>query len=140
MKKHFLLIALLAVALLSQSLNVKAQDPASGNRQTTLYGCCLFSENNTMPKGIYSFPATENTSFTPLWVNGDLMANGGATYANGLYYIFTYLDFGGMGVASLLTCDVESQEIIATADIPMYDYNISYISTDMAYDPTTGRI
>ena len=140
MKKHFLLIALLAMALLCPSIKAEAQDQTGDNPQTTLYGCCLYSETGTMPMGIYSFPATENTSFTPLWVNGDLMANGGATYANGLYYIFTYLDFGGMGVASLLTCDVESQEIIATADIPMYDYNISYISTDMAYDPTTGRI
>ena len=134
MKLFYSLLFLLSMALLPC---VTAYAQVKDNIATTLYGCCTYSESGSMPTGIYSFPASANTEFTPVWQSGDLLANGGACYANGKYYILSYLDFGGFGVATLLTCDVETKEM---QNYDIYDYNISYISTDMTYDPVTGQI
>lgn len=103
-----------------------------------IYGSCMYSESSDMSWGIYSFPASGPAEFTPVWVSGDLMANGGAVYADGKYYVVSYLDFGGgMAIAAFLKCDVENQEM-DFVQIP--DWNISYITTDMTFDPQTGNV
>ncbi len=91
-----------------------------------------------MSWGIYSFQATPEITFTPIWLDGDLMGNGGAVYANGKYYVLSYLDFGGaFTVGSLSICDVEKQEFNY---VDIMDWNVSYVTTDMTFDPATGNV
>lgn len=104
----------------------------------TIYGSWLFSESSEMSWGIYSFQSTPEIVFTPEWQNGDLMANGGAVYANGNYYIISFLDLGGgFGIGTFSICDVEKQQFDYTI---INDWNISYITTDMTFDPATGNV
>lgn len=104
----------------------------------TIYGSWQYSESYEMSWGIYSFQATPEITFTPVWLDGDLMGNGGAVYANGKYYVLSYLDFGGaFTVGSLSICDVEKQEFNY---VDIMDWNVSYVTTDMTFDPATGNV
>lgn len=116
------------------SLSVSGTNP----EPATIYGSWLFSESSEMSWGIYSFQSTPEIVFTPQWLSGDLMANGGAVYANGNYYILSYLDFGGgFGIGTFSICNVEKQQFDY---IDITDWNISYITTDMTFDPATGNV
>lgn len=118
-------------------VNLQAQTTLAKEAGITIYGSYLYSESSEMHWGIYSFPTRESISFTPVWINGDLMATGGAVYANGKYYIVSYLDMGFMSYGLLLACDIDKQEI-NPIEIENWDY--SCLSTDLTYDPSSGKI
>lgn len=111
---------------------------ASGNASApvTLYGSQIYAESG-VKWGLYSFPAQANTELTPVWLDGDLMATGGAVYANGKYYIISFMDLGFLKYGMLLTCDIDKQEY---EQVEIEDWNNSYITTDMTFDPSSGNI
>lgn len=112
--------------------------PARAVAQTTIYGAYLYSESAEMQPGIWSFPASADATFTNVFINGDLRPNGGAVYANGKYYVVSYMDMGFMMLAYMLVFDMETYEIENTVMIE--DWNVSYVTSDMTYDPSTGNI
>lgn len=126
--------AISAILLTLVPLSLRGQDAQA--EVTTIYGSQIYTESGVQ-WGIYSFPAQADTQFTPVWVSGDLMATGGAVYAGGKYYIISFLDFGFMVMGYFITCDVDKQEM---TPLEITDWNLSYLTTDMAYDPTSGKI
>lgn len=106
--------------------------------QKTIYGANLYSESEDMAPGIYSFTDTPDSKFTCVYTDGDLRPNAGAVYANGKYYAVSYMDMGFMTIAYMLVYDVSSYTM---QDMVMIeDWNVSYVSSDMTYDPSTGNI
>lgn len=110
---------------------------AEVSAQQTIYGACLYSEASEMQPGIYSFTDTPDAVFTSVFKNGDMLANGGAVYANGKFYTISYMDFFGMTMAYMQTVDMETFE---TEETIIEDWNVSYVTSDMTYDPATGNI
>lgn len=106
--------------------------------QKTIYGANLYSESEDMAPGIYSFTDTPDSKFTCVYTDGDLRPNAGAVYANGKYYAVSYMDMGFMTIAYMLVYDMSSYTM---QDMVMIeDWNVSYVSSDMTYDPSTGSI
>lgn len=106
--------------------------------QKTIYGANLYSESEDMAPGIYSFTDTPDSKLTCVYTDGDLRPNAGAVYANGKYYAVSYMDMGFMTIAYMLVYDVSSYTM---QDMVMIeDWNVSYVSSDMTYDPSTGSI
>lgn len=106
--------------------------------QKTIYGANLYSESEDMAPGIYSFTDTPDSKFTCVYTDGDLRPNAGAVYANGKYYAVSYMDMGFMTIAYMLVYDMSSYTM---QDMVMIeDWNVSYVSSDMTYDPSTGNI
>lgn len=106
--------------------------------QKTIYGANLYSESEDMAPGIYSFTDTPDSKLTCVYTDGDLRPNAGAVYANGKYYAVSYMDMGFMTIAYMLVYDVSSYTM---QDMVMIeDWNVSYVSSDMTYDPSTGNI
>lgn len=106
--------------------------------QKTIYGANLYSDSEDMAPGIYSFTDTPDSKFTCVYTDGDLRPNAGAVYANGKYYAVSYMDMGFMTIAYMLVYDVSSYTM---QDMVMIeDWNVSYVSSDMTYDPSTGSI
>lgn len=106
--------------------------------QKTIYGANLYSESASMAQGIYSFTDTPDSKLTCVYTDGDLRPNAGAVYANGKYYAVSYMDMGFMTIAYMLVYDMSSYTM---QDMVMIeDWNASYASSDMTYDPSTGNI
>lgn len=106
--------------------------------QKTIYGANLYSDSEDMAPGIYSFTDTPDSKLTCVYTDGDLRPNAGAVYANGKYYAVSYMDMGFMTIAYMLVYDVSSYTM---QDMVMIeDWNVSYVSSDMTYDPSTGSI
>ncbi|WP_418553792.1 hypothetical protein [Prevotella sp.] len=106
--------------------------------QKTIYGANLYSESEDMAPGIYSFTDTPDSKLTCVYTDGDLRPNAGAVYANGKYYAVSYMDMGFMTIAYMLVYDMSSYTM---QDMVMIeDWNVSYVSSDMTYDPSTGNI
>ena len=75
---------------------------------TTLYGEVTFSNSMNTPSadairwGLYSFPASANTSFTQLTLHNTLCANGGGAYRKGnLHFTSYYEDMSGEPATSI---------------------------------------
>ena len=124
---RFLLIACLCMAV-----QTRAQ------AQQTIYGAYLYSESESMLPGIYSLTDTPGASLTNVYADADLRPNGGAVYANGKYYAVSYLDIGFMMLAYMLVYDVGTFSLENTVMID--DWDVSYVTSDMTYDPSTGNI
>lgn len=129
------LIAVLLVSVLTCVPFCRAQS-ATTSPGVTLYGSQIYAESG-VKWGIYSFPAQAGTVPQPVWLDGDLMATGGAVYANGKYYIISFLDLGFLQYGLLLTCDIDEQTY---EPLDIYEWDNSYITTDMTFDPATGNI
>lgn len=137
MKKHLSgKVAITVCTLLLMLIPSSLRGADTKTEVTTIYGSQIYAESGTQ-WGIYSFPARPDTEFTPVWLSGDLMATGGAVYAGGKYYIISFLDWGFMVYGLFITCDVDNKEM---SYIEIEDWNFSYITTDMAYDPASGKI
>lgn len=125
-------LRLLLIACLCLAAQTQAQ------AQKTIYGAYLYSENGSMQPGIYSFTDTPDAGLTCVLVSGDLQPNGGAVYANGKYYAVSYFDMGFMTLAYMLVYDTGTFNLENTVMIE--DWNVSYVTSDMTYDPSTGNI
>lgn len=111
---------------------------AQNQEPVKLYGSIRYSSApEGFDWGVYSWNASEPVEFTPEFISGDLMASGGAVYAFGKYYIVSYLEFGGMYIGMLLTCDIETQ----TYDyVDIEEFDVSYVTSDMTFDSQSGKI
>lgn len=106
--------------------------------QKTIYGAYLYGELEQMSPGIYSFTDTPDSKLNCVFTDGDLRPNGGAVYANGKYYAISYMDIGFMTLAYMLVYDMQSYKLEDMVTIE--DWNVSYVTSDMTYDPATGNI
>ena len=103
----------------------------------TLCGILRYSDAPTIVNGLYTIEATENAAPTLYWRDSDLalMGNGGAVYANGKYYVLSFLDFGVL-LSTYVVADIEEQTYELMDKPTRIDF--SYIASDMTYDVTTG--
>lgn len=124
---------------LPMSSKASFQAPAFATGDGTLiYGNVIFASNWTeedAPVGIYSFPASANTSLNDVAIDENIQANGGGVYVDGKYCFVSYIEFFGMIFASYYIYDAETweQEL-------MLDASPTSIATDMTYDPMTSSI
>ena len=118
----------------------KAPVPMRAGDGTTLYGEVTFSNSMNTPSadaiqwGLYSFPASANTSFTQLTLHNTLCANGGGAYRKGnLHFTSYYEDMSGeLGYLYFCTMDLATYTIDRKA---LYPDSYGSIGVDMTYDP-----
>lgn len=102
--------------------------------KTTLYGTIVTDDDGIYTAGIYSFVPGEEMELTPVATRSDYIANGGGVYLNEKYY-FTLFMTGDPIRAVYNVYDFTNGSISSK----MYEGK-SYISSDMAYDPTTNNV
>ena len=132
-KLNYLKIVFLTlVSLFSYSVKGQSTPP-------TLCGILRYSNASTIVNGLYTIEATENAVPTLYWRDSDLalMGNGGAVYANGKYYVLSFLDFGVL-ISTYVVADIEKQTYELMDKPTRIDF--SYIASDMTYDVTTGLV
>ncbi len=103
-----------------------------------IYGGAIFADDWTtdyQPVGIYSFEKTDGATLRDEAVGDDYVVTGGGVYANGKYHFVTYMNFMGMVLANLYTCDISNWQIERALPVQP-----GSIAQDMAYDPTTGNV
>jgi len=129
MKKlfHYFLLASVACS----GLSVAAQD-----EPVTLYGVKTYCDSGGS-SGIYSISASPGAQPELYWADGDMIGSGGAVYAEGTFYVLTYIDFFGMTAWSYQICD----PVAKTYDFSMPEnLTFSDVGSAMTYDPSTGNI
>lgn len=125
-------VFLVLVSLFSYSVKGESTPP-------TLCGILRYSNTSTIVNGLYTIEAAENAVPTLYWRDSDLalMGNGGAVYANGKYYVLSFLDFGVL-ISTYVVADIEKQTYELMDKPTRIDF--SYIASDMTYDVTTGLV
>ncbi len=122
-----------AALLLTAALGVTAQ---TQSEPVTLYGLKTYCESGCV-NGIYSLPAQEDAQPEIYWPNGDMFGTGGAVYAEGKFYVLTYIDFFGTQMWYYQIADVESKTDQFIMD--QYEYGFKDAGSAMTYDHTTGN-
>lgn len=105
---------------------------------TLIYGDVIFADSWTeenAPAGIYSFPASSNTTLEAVAIDDALQANGGAVYVNGKYHFTYYMEFFGMIFANYYVYNAETWEVETEAES-----DATSIAMDLTYDPTTDAV
>ncbi len=124
-------ICFLLVTMTCFGLFAAAQDDP-----VTLYGLKTYSESGG-PNGIYTLKASPGAQPELYWADGDMIGSGGAVYAEGRFYVLTYMDFFGSMYWSYMVCDPAAK----TYDFSMpEDLTVSDAGSAMTYDPSTGNI
>ncbi len=104
----------------------------------TVYGSVIYADTWTpdnAPYGIYSFPATGNTSLTLVHQASNMEVNGGGVYYEGRYYFTNSFQYGGATYANYYIYNTETWEVINA--IPV---STAALASDMDFDPITKRI
>ena len=105
---------------------------------TLIYGDVIFASNWTeenAPAGIYSFPASPNTTMEAVAINDALQANGGGVYVNGKFHFTYYMEFFGMIFANYYVYNTETWEVETEAES-----DAPNIAMDLAYDPVADAV
>ncbi|MDE7159258.1 MAG: choice-of-anchor J domain-containing protein [Muribaculaceae bacterium] len=103
-----------------------------------IYGGAIFSDAWTAENqavGIYSFEKNDGSTLRGEAVGDDWVVTGGGVYANGKYHFVSYMNFMGMVLANMYTCDISDWQIERALPV-----KAGAIAQDMAYDPTTGNV
>lgn len=103
-----------------------------------IYGGAIFADdwtNDYQAVGIYSFDKTDGSTLRDEAVGDDWVVTGGGVYANGKYHFVTYMNFMGMVLANMYTCNITDWQIERALPVKP-----GAIAQDMAYDPTTGNV
>lgn len=134
MNRHYYLRIIVSTLLLLGSFFGMAQ-----TTPTTLCGILRYSNAPTIINGLYTIEAQQDAKPTLYWRDTDLalMGNGGAVYANGKYYVLSFLDFGVL-ISTYVVADIETMTYEAKDEPMRIDY--SYIASDLTYDATTGMV
>lgn len=115
------------------------QSPAlTAGDGVTIYGSVIFGAswtNDNSPSGMYSFPASANTTLTSLMIGSNFEANGGGVYVDGKYHMVNYMDIFGFIIANYHIYNTETWETIYSADV-----DATSVATDMTFDPITGNV
>lgn len=85
--------------------------------------------------GIYSFPATADLTFSLLISSPNMLANAGATYADGKYYFIYYTQAMGALLTYYRIADADTWELLSS-----FRVDNTSLCTDLTYDPTTETI
>ena len=130
---NYLRITISTLLLLSTVFSVAQTTPP------TLCGILRYSDSPTIVNGLYTIEAQQDAKPTLYWRDSDLalMGNGGAVYANGKYYVLSFLNFGVL-ISTYVVADVEAMTYELKDKPTRIDY--SYIASDMTYDATTGLV
>ncbi len=130
---NYLRIIISTLLLLSTVFSVAQTTPP------TLCGILRYSDSPTIVNGLYTIEAQQDAKPTLYWRDSDLalMGNGGAVYANGKYYVLSFLNFGVL-ISTYVVADVEAMTYELKNKPTRIDY--SYIASDMTYDATTGLV
>lgn len=130
---NYLRIIISTLLLLSTVFSVAQTTPP------TLCGILRYSDSPTIVNGLYTIEAQQDAKPTLYWRDSDLalMGNGGAVYANGKYYVLSFLNFGVL-ISTYVVADVEAMTYELKDKPTRIDY--SYIASDMTYDATTGLV
>lgn len=130
---NYLRIIISILLLLSTVFSVAQTTPP------TLCGILRYSDSPTIVNGLYTIEAQQDAKPTLYWRDSDLalMGNGGAVYANGKYYVLSFLNFGVL-ISTYVVADVEAMTYELKDKPTRIDY--SYIASDMTYDATTGLV
>ena len=134
MNRHYYLRIIFSALLLLGSFFGMAQ-----TTPTTLCGVLRYSNAPAFKNGLYTIEAKQDAQPTLYWRDTDLalMGNGGAVYANGKYYVLSFLDFGVL-ISTYVVADIETMTYEAKDEPMRIDY--SYIASDLTYDATTGMV
>lgn len=130
---NYLRIIISILLLLSTVFSVAQTTPP------TLCGILRYSDSPTIVNGLYTIEAQQDAKPTLYWRDSDLalMGNGGAVYANGKYYVLSFLNFGVL-ISTYVVADVEAMTYELKDKPTRIDY--SYIASDMTYDATSGLV
>lgn len=107
---------------------------------TTLWGN-LIEENhypNTYIMGVYSFPASNGFTITPLATNSNLIGKGGATFFDNIFHYVNYMSYYGMTSAYYGEYSTESW----TETVP-YAYSSdanNILAAATTYDPVSSNV
>lgn len=116
--------------------NIVITEVAPAEPATVLYGTIVTDSDNSYTAGIYSFEPGEQMELTPVVTRTDCVANGGGVYVDEKYHftLFMMMDVSTV-FAAYNVYDFETGQIQSV----MHE-GLSYIASDMAYDPTTGNV
>lgn len=113
----------------------KAARTSSGT-VPTIYGLMVYDTSwRSYDYGIYSYPATDGLSFTPVYVNSSMLANGGGVAVGDTYYYVNYDSDDGEYFATLYAYNMEDWTLTESKSVA-----IGCVASDMTYDPQTGNI
>ncbi|MGN0211238.1 MAG: hypothetical protein ACI391_09025, partial [Muribaculaceae bacterium] len=111
--------------------------------EVTLWGNVIFAdswdENAEYLEGIYTFPAQNNTTLTPLYVDSELYANGGGVLVGNVFkYVsyYTYAD-GEICYATYYEFDTTTGEYLKYEDLKPSQYGV--IANIITHDPITDK-
>ena len=110
----------------------------SADETPVLYGSLIsYTAGGASDKtyGIYSFPASADLTFTSLVTSPNMLANAGATYANGKYYFIYYAEAMGALLTYYRIADADTWELLSS-----FRVDNTSLCTDLTYDPTTETI
>lgn len=99
-----------------------------------LYGT-IVSADNTYTPGIYSFGLSEEVELQLEAGRSDYISNGGGVYVDGKYYFTMY-----MIMSDRILCNYNIYNFSTGNTNSVINEGMSYIASDMAYDPTTDNI
>lgn len=128
-------------------VNEKAKAPVvmKAGDGTTIYGeLCYTSlwevdEDGVLDWGVYSFPASANTSVTPHYTHTSIQANGGGAYHNGKLYFTSYYE-GPVDLLYLYFCVLNVETWEMEQQIALATDTYSSIALDMTYDPISRQL
>lgn len=124
-------------------IDKKAMPVMKAGDGTTLYGELCYtakweSDVSEMRYGLYTFPASANTSLTEKFVHSSLPAFGGGAYGNGKLYFTSYYE-GPVGLYYLYFCTMDLTTGEVNTDPLQLDVYTS-IALDMAYDEIGNKL
>lgn len=98
----------------------------------TICGNVIYSENNATPKGIYSFPAEDGLTFTPIAQDDNIDAESGGVYENGKYHFMKFLHY--------YEYDAETWQPIRDEQLTWSNDNASLMAISLAYSPADNKV
>lgn len=123
---------------LSLALTAWAGSPAASaatDEPVTLYGLKTYCDSGAS-NGIYSVSTAPGSQPELYWADGDMLGSGGAVYAEGKFYVLSFLDYFGTLYWLYQICDPAEK----TYEYSMPELNVSDVGSAMTYDPSTGSI
>lgn len=140
MKRNFYVCFLSLLLLLLPVSRLKAQQASDLNFYASLNYQAGWVALDNPPMGIYSFQSKDPLQLSPLHLNPKLLANGGAVYIDGKYYLIGYDIYsdGAVDQVYYRVFDMEKEALMLT-EIHLGS-TVSTIPTDLTYDPVTDRV
>lgn len=122
------------LAAVSIMVSAAATEAYCAGEAPRLYGMVIYSANDVVDNGVYSFSLTGEPDQAAIPQGKDLEANGGGFFANGRYYFNQEMELYGYTYRYHYIYEFPSWERVSrTSFSNKYD-----MANDMAYDPMLG--